>query len=170
MAVLWLPLCSRDKLARTDEIMIDSLTKPQRSERMSRIKSKSTGPELLVRKLVFALGYRFRLHGQKLPGRPDLVFPGRRAVIFVHGCFFHRHADPGCKLARLPKSRLDFWIPKLEGNRKRDERQLEELAEMGWRALVLWECELPDRMLLIRRITEFLGSPNAQRQHHVNLS
>lgn len=89
-----------------------------------------------------ALGYRYRLHGRGLPGRPDFVFASRRRVIFVHGCFWHRHPDPACPLARLPKTRLDFWLPKLEGNRERDERKLMELEAMGWKALVLWECEL----------------------------
>ena len=99
---------------------MDTLSKAQRSERMSRVRGKDTKPELLVRRLVHGMGYRYRLHRRDLPGTPDLVFPGRRKVIFVHGCFWHRHPDPACKLARLPKSRTDFWLPKLEGNRARD--------------------------------------------------
>lgn len=136
---------------------MDTLSRRERSERMSRVRNKNTKPELAVRRLVHSLGYRYRLHRGKLPGRPDLVFPSRRAVIFVHGCFFHRHPDPNCRLARLPKSRLDFWLPKLEGNKARDERNLKTLAAEGWRTLVVWECELSDRMQVIRRVLDFLG-------------
>src|SRR5664279_1164504 len=100
--------------------MVDTLTKAERSARMARIRGKDTGTELVVRSLIHSLGYRYRLHAKSLPGRPDLVFRKRRKVVFVHGCFWHRHDDPGCKLARLPKSRLEFWVPKLEGNRDRD--------------------------------------------------
>lgn len=145
--------------------MPDTLTPEQRSERMSRVRGKDTGPELTVRRIVHALGYRYRLHGSKLPGRPDLVFASRKAVIFVHGCFFHRHPDPTCKLARLPKSRLEFWRPKLEGNRARDERNVRELVGTGWRVLTVWECELRDKMPLIRRITDFLGPPGSVSAH-----
>ena len=124
---------------------------------MSRIRHKDTGPELKVRRLVHSLGYRYRLHVRKLPGRPDLVFSSRKAVIFVHGCFWHRHPDPGCRLARLPKSRLSFWLPKLKANRARDRRNEAALIVDGWRVLTLWECELTDKMQLIRRVTGFLG-------------
>jgi DNA mismatch endonuclease (patch repair protein) len=93
--------------------MPDTLSPEARSIRMSLIRGKDTGPEIRVRRIVHRLGYRYRLHGKGLPGQPDLVFPRRRKVIFVHGCFFHRHPDPRCRLARLPKSRLDFWLPKL---------------------------------------------------------
>src|ERR1700733_2301956 len=97
--------------------MADTLTRDERSERMALIRAKNTGPEITVRKLVHGLGYRYRLHGRLIPGRPDLVFAGRKKVIFVHGCFWHRHSDSACKLARMPKSRLEFWVPKLEKNR-----------------------------------------------------
>src|SRR5690242_6390833 len=107
--------------------MSDTLTKLERSERMARIRGRDTGPEWIVRKLVFSLGYRYRLHGKGLPGRPDLVFASRRAVIFVHGCFWHRHGSKSCRLARLPKSRLAFWLPKLEGNKARDGRNKRQL-------------------------------------------
>src|SRR5580704_9432837 len=109
---------------------------------MARVRSKNMRPEMAVRKLVFAMGYRYRLHVRDLPGCPDLVFRPRRKVIFVHGCFWHRHAD--CSLARLPKSRLDFWEPKLEGNRQRDEKNNEALAREGWRVLTVWECQVKD--------------------------
>src|SRR5687768_17294491 len=102
--------------------MVDTLSKSARSERMSRIGAKDTKPEMAVRRLVHSLGYRYRLHRRSLPGNPDLVFPARRKAIFVHGCFWHRHPDSSCKLARLPKSRGDFWIPKLEANAERDLR------------------------------------------------
>ncbi|WP_245265215.1 very short patch repair endonuclease [Microvirga flocculans] len=125
---------------------------------MSRVRSKDTAPEMVVRRLVHAMGYRFRLHGGKLPGKPDLVFPGRRKVIFVHGCFWHRHDDPSCKLSRTPKSNLDYWRPKFERNRERDAVNLERLTELGWEALVIWECQTRDREALTRLIHNFLGT------------
>ncbi|NMY43490.1 DNA mismatch endonuclease Vsr [Pseudomonas sp. WS 5013] len=134
---------------------MDTLSPLERSQRMARVKSKGTKPEMLVRRLVFSMGYRYRLHGSRLPGHPDMVFKGRRKVIFVHGCFWHRHE--GCKLARLPKSRLDFWLPKLEGNRQRDAQKLEQLCEQGWKSLVIWECELKDLGSLEKRLRAFLG-------------
>src|ERR1700733_1884015 len=121
---------------------MDSLTSAQRSTQMARVKSKDTGPELKVRRLVHRLGYRYRLHRNALPGTPDLAFPKRRKLIFVHGCFWHRHES--CALARLPKSRADFWLPKLEGNKTRDARNVDSLVKMGWEALTIWECELND--------------------------
>ncbi|MEQ7153838.1 very short patch repair endonuclease [Brevundimonas aurifodinae] len=137
---------------------MDSLTTAARSERMSRVRGKNTGPELAVRRLIHGLGYRFRLHRRDLPGTPDLVFPGRRRVIFVHGCFWHRHPDPGCRLARMPKSRQDYWGPKLEGNRVRDLRKEAALAEAGWDVMTIWECELRDMGSLENRIRTFLGA------------
>ncbi len=125
---------------------------------MSRVLAKGSTAELRVRSVAHQLGYRFRLHGAKLPGKPDLVFAGRRKVIFVHGCFWHRHPGPNCRLARLPKSRQEFWIPKLEGNRVRDERTLRELEALGWRALTLWECQLRDTSWLRNEIRTFLDS------------
>lgn len=124
---------------------------------MSRVRGRDTKPEMLVRRLTHGMGYRYRLHGRGLPGSPDLVFPSRMKVIFVHGCFWHQHLDPGCKLARLPKSKLDFWGPKLETNRERDERNLVLLAELGWDVLVIWECQTKNREELQARIGGFLG-------------
>lgn len=135
----------------------DTLTPSERSERMSRVRSKDTKPELAVRKLVHQLGFRYRLHGDRLPGKPDLVFGPRRKVIFVHGCFWHRHPKRGCPLARLPKSRLDFWAPKLEKNRERDKQKQAELRRLGWRVLVIWECELKNTDKLKSRIMDFLN-------------
>jgi len=134
--------------------MVDTLTVAERSRIMGRVRSKDTKPEMLVRRLTHGLGYRYRLHDKKLPGCPDLVFRVRRKVIFVHGCFWHRHRN--CALARLPKSRRDFWTPKLNANRKRDERNLRELMNAGWSALVIWECEIADTDALARRIRDFL--------------
>ena len=134
----------------------DTLTPAARSERMSRIHGKNTQPEMTVRRLVHGLGYRYRLHRANLPGKPDLVFSKRRKVIFVHGCFWHRHPDPDCGLARLPKSRLDFWLPKLEGNRARDIENQKKITESGWRVLVVWECELRDASRLERVLKTFL--------------
>lgn len=134
----------------------DTLTPAARSERMSRIRNKDTRPEMQVRRLAHGLGYRYRLHDADLPGKPDLVFSKRRKVIFVHGCFWHRHPAADCKLARLPKSRLDFWRPKLENNRARDLENQKKLAMEGWQVLVLWECELRDVHRLEQRIRSFL--------------
>lgn len=133
---------------------MDTLTPTQRSERMSRVRSKDTKPEMAVRRLVHGLGYRYRLHGRKLPGHPDLVFASRRKVIFVHGCFWHRH--PRCKNTRLPKSKLDFWKPKLEDNRKRDLKSQRMLRKLGWAYLVIWECEVNGTEVLTKRIIDFL--------------
>ena len=138
---------------------MDTLTKKQRGERMSRIKSKNTKPELRVRRIVHGLGYRYRLHDKSLPGTPDLVFKQRKKAIFVHGCFWHRHKN--CHLARLPKSKLDFWLPKLEGNRQRDEKNLKALDNLGWEIMVIWECELIYVEKLTNRLTYFLGSTRA---------
>jgi DNA mismatch endonuclease (patch repair protein) len=133
---------------------MDPLTARERSERMGLIKDKNTKPEIQVRRLTHGMGYRYRLHDKSLSGRPDMVFKGRRKVIFVHGCFWHRHEH--CKLARLPKSRLDFWAPKLEKNKARDADVLRRLTEQGWQSLVIWECELRDLDMVARRIREFL--------------
>src|ERR1700686_5044402 len=125
-----------------------------RSENMCAIRSKGMKPELAVRSLVHRLGYRFRLHRKELPGAPDLVFGPRRKVIFVHGCFWHCH---NCKRAHVPKSNSDYWDAKLERNRLRDRKHLEELAAAGWRSLVVWECETWDEGTLKRRVAAFLG-------------
>ncbi|HWX54920.1 MAG TPA: DNA mismatch endonuclease Vsr [Verrucomicrobiae bacterium] len=135
---------------------MDSLSPAERSEIMGRVRSKNSRPELFVRKLVFALGYRYRLHAKDLPGHPDLVFRKARKVIFVHGCFWHRHA--ACALARLPKSRLDFWVPKLEGNKIRDRRVKRTLAKQGWKVLTIWECHVKDAARLQSRIRRFLNA------------
>ena len=121
---------------------------------MSLVRSKDTSPELALRRLVHKMGFRYRLHVGNLPGKPDMVFPSRRAVIFMHGCFWHRH--PGCKLARIPKSRIGFWREKLNKNRKRDLRNIKMLKEMGWRVLIVWECELRDLERVSKKVKGFL--------------
>ncbi len=138
--------------------MVDTLTPEERSERMSRIRGKDTKPEMRLRRLIHGMGYRYRLHVPGLPGKPDMVFPGRKAVIFMHGCFWHRHPDPKCKLARLPKSRQDFWGEKLGANRERDIRTQKQLQDMGWRVLVVWECELQDMDTVSRTVRAFLDN------------
>jgi DNA mismatch endonuclease (patch repair protein) len=134
---------------------MDTMSQAQRSERMSRIRAKDTEPELRVRSLVHRMGYRFRLHGAKLPGKPDMVFPSRRKVIFIHGCFWHRHPAQ-CTLARLPKSRMEFWGPKLEANRLRDQRNRRALTKLGWKSLVIWECQLAKMDQVAAKIAKFL--------------
>ena len=129
-------------------------TSAQSSAIMSGVRHKNTRPELALRRLAHGMGYRYRLHGKGLPGKPDLVFSKRRAAVFVHGCFWHGH---GCAQDRPPRSRLDFWLPKLSANRKRDERNQRLLEEAGWRVLTLWECELGDDVAVTARLRDFLG-------------
>jgi DNA mismatch endonuclease (patch repair protein) len=111
---------------------------------MARVRGKDTKPELKVRKALHAAGLRFRLQANDLPGRPDIVFRSRRIAIFVHGCFWHRHSKPDCKLTRTPQSRLEFWELKFAANIARDERNISALRGLGWTVLVVWECELSD--------------------------
>lgn len=129
-------------------------TDEARSAQMALIKARDTKPELKVRRAIHAAGLRYRLHAKDLPGRPDLVFRSRRIAVFVHGCFWHQHPDPSCKLARMPKSKLEFWRPKLEGNRQRDLRKRGELEARGWSVLEVWECQTSadDLEALVKRI------------------
>lgn len=120
--------------------MVDFLTPAQRSERMSRIRGKDSRPELALRRVLHRLGLRYRLHATDLPGKPDLVFPRYKAVVFVHGCFWHRH--DGCKIATTPKSNTPFWVEKFEKNKARDSRVAAALRDIGWRVFVVWECDL----------------------------
>lgn len=136
--------------------MTDSLSPHQRSVRMSLIRSKNTSPELLVRKIVFGMGFRYRLHDHSLPGSPDLVFAGRKKVIFVHGCFWHRHSSRNCRLARIPKSRIDFWLAKLNANRIRDTRNRRKLRAQGWEVMSVWECQLSDLETVRVQLRSFL--------------
>ena len=134
--------------------MVDIMTPEQRSALMSRIRSVDTKPELFVRRALHAMGYRFRTHVRDLPGRPDLVFTKRHAVVFVHGCFWHRH---GCKKTYVPKVREEFWDSKFTANKSRDERNQLQLVRSGWRGLVVWECEVENDDTLLDRIVAFLG-------------
>lgn len=135
--------------------MTDVLTRAQRSRCMSLIRGKDTKPERIIRSMVSALGYRYRLHVKKLPGTPDLVFVSLRKVIFVHGCFWHRHS---CRRAALPATRREWWAAKLAGNRRRDDRNVRKLRSLGWRVLVVWECQLRDCERLSERLIRFLNS------------
>jgi DNA mismatch endonuclease (patch repair protein) len=134
--------------------MGDKLSPERRSENMRRIKSKDMKPELLVRRLVHGMGYRYRLHRKDMPGKPDLVFGPRRKVIFVHGCFWHQHAS--CREGRVPSSNESYWQPKLARNAQRDAENLANLEGSGWRTLVIWECEMEDAAALRRRLRAFL--------------
>lgn len=131
---------------------------PARSHQMSLVRSRDTKPEMVVRRLVHGLGFRYRLHHAGLPGKPDLVFAKRRKVIFVHGCFWHQHDDPECWRSRLPKSRPEFWIPKLKANTERDARDIAVLQTGGWDVMVVWECETKPRRMhkLQERILAFM--------------
>ena len=120
--------------------MVDTLTPAQRSERMSRIRSGDTKPEIVLRKALHKLGFRFRVHGTRLPGKPDIVLTKYKTAIFVHGCFWHRH--PGCKVATTPKSNTDFWTDKFARNVERDERVVQQIEDGGWRVIIVWECDV----------------------------
>lgn len=123
---------------------------------MGRVKSKNTTPEMTVRRLVFAMGYRYRLHAKRLPGRPDLVFPRRRKAIFVNGCYWHGHEN--CRYARLPKSHVEFWRDKLYKNRARDRSNIAALEADGWKVLTVWQCELKTIETLANKLYAFLES------------
>ncbi|WP_198118969.1 very short patch repair endonuclease [Massilia rhizosphaerae] len=133
---------------------MDRLSPERRSWLMSQVKAKNTKPEIAVRKLIYASGFRYRLHVDNLPGKPDIVFHGRKKIIFVHGCFWHGHT--GCKYARLPKQRVEFWSQKIGRNRERDSKTIGELEKKGWRVLVVWQCELKKPELLAEEIKNFL--------------
>lgn len=133
---------------------MDRLSPERRGWLMSRVRSKDTTPELAVRRLVFGMGYRYRLYDKRLPGRPDLVFAGRRKVVFVNGCFWHGHR--GCRYARLPRTNTDFWRKKIRKNRARDRRNAALLEASGWKVLTVWQCELKDVETLADSLYEFL--------------
>jgi DNA mismatch endonuclease (patch repair protein) len=121
---------------------MDTVSKEVRSRNMSAIRSKNTNPETVVRSLLFALGYRYRLHRNDLPGKPDIILKKHNTVIFVHGCFWHQHKE--CKRANIPKSNKKYWIPKLERNAERDKINKRELNRLGWNVITIWECETKD--------------------------
>ncbi|HZT26468.1 MAG TPA: very short patch repair endonuclease [Pseudolabrys sp.] len=134
----------------------DIMSPAKRSALMSRIRGRDTGPERVVRKLLHAMGYRFRLHARDLPGRPDIVLRSRRVAVFVHGCFWHRH---DCGLAYTPKTRREFWQRKFDDNVRRDRRTRGELEAAGWRVIIVWECQLDDPAALADRLAKRLGPP-----------
>ena len=136
--------------------MVDTVTAKRRSEIMSNIRAKGMKPEMAIRRLTHAMGYRYQLHRKDLPGKPDLVFPGRRKVIFMHGCFWHQHPDTTCRIARLPQSNQHYWLPKLERNVARDAEHQTQLAELGWDVLVIWECDVGANDGIADRIRDFL--------------
>ena len=133
---------------------MDRISKEHRSWNMSRIRSKDTSPEKIVRSLLHRQGYRFRLHRKDLPGTPDVVLPKYKTAIFINGCFWHRH--PGCKYAYSPKSRVQFWVKKFERNVRVQEKVENEFVQIGWRVLVIWECELSNLELVEQKLTLFL--------------
>ena len=134
----------------------DPLSPARRSALMGRIRGRDTRPEMRVRRLLHRDGYRFRLHARDLPGRPDIVFRPSRKIVFVHGCFWHRHE--GCPRAATPRTRVDYWTRKFEATRARDAAALSALEAMGWTTLVVWECELNDENRLLMRLRRFLDS------------
>lgn len=134
---------------------MDKLSPEQRSRNMARIKGKDTRPEKQVRSLLHGMGYRFRLHCKQLPGTPDIVLPRYKAVVFVHGCFWHGHE--GCKRAAVPETRKAFWEKKIFGNKDRDRRSIAALEALGYRCLIVWQCELKNVDLLKQRLSDFLS-------------
>lgn len=137
--------------------MTDKITRDRRSGNMRAIRSKDTAPELAVRRLVHSMGYRYRLHRKDLPGKPDLVFAGRRKVIFVHGCFWHQHEQESCLDGRRPKSNTGYWDEKLRRNVERDALNRQALEEAGWEVLVIWECATNDQQKLKKQLFLFLS-------------
>lgn len=123
---------------------------------MARVRQRNTKPEMVVRRVLFGLGYRYRLHRKDLPGSPDIVLPGRRKAILVHGCFWHGHV--GCRRASIPKSNIEFWTAKITRNKDRDANVIADLSELGWQTLVIWECQVGDDRLLADTLNDFLQS------------
>ncbi|MDQ6707565.1 MAG: very short patch repair endonuclease [Acidobacteriota bacterium] len=139
---------------------MDTLSAERRSDNMRRIRSKDTSPEITVRKLVHGMGFRYRLHVARLPGKPDLVFARLKKIIEVRGCFWHQHN--GCSDSRIPKSRIDYWAPKLARNIKRDRENERQLTALGWQVLTIWECELKSPASYTQRIRRFLSRVHAK--------
>jgi DNA mismatch endonuclease (patch repair protein) len=150
--------------------LTDNRSPSQRRQIMQSVRTKNTGPEIALRSLIHKMGYRFRLHRKDLPGTPDIVFPGRKKIILVHGCYWHGH---NCSKGRLPKTKLEYWEPKIARNRKRDEENSTNLKNLGWDVLTVWQCELKDPGLLIERLTEFLATDKTNvkfSKQHDNIS
>lgn len=134
---------------------MDIISPERRSANMRRIRSRDTKPEMIVRRLIHGMGFRFRLHVAALPGKPDVVLPRLKRIVEVRGCFWHQH--PGCIDSHVPKTRIKYWVPKLENNQRRDKKNKNKLRLLGWRTLVVWECEVRDTKKLSRRLALFLG-------------
>jgi DNA mismatch endonuclease (patch repair protein) len=134
--------------------VVDTLTKEKRSWNMSRVRNKNTKPELIVRSILHRNGYRYRLHKKDLPGHPDIVLPKFNAVIFVHGCFWHRHKN--CPDATTPKTRTEFWLTKFKNNIERDKKNKVSLIQTGWRVIIVWECETSAPDMLLKRLNKEL--------------
>ena len=139
---------------------MDRLSSQARSLLMSRVRTRNTSPEIIVRKMAHALGHRFRLHRRDLPGTPDIVFPKLRLALFVHGCFWHRH--PGCMRATIPEANFEFWKRKLDRNVERNREAVSDLVANGWRVQAIWECETKDSVILSRRLRQRFYSPFAR--------
>lgn len=139
--------------------MVDHVSPAKRSEIMRAVHTYDTGPEILVRRLLHRAGFRFRLHRKDLPGSPDIVFPTRHKVIFVHGCYWHGHE--GCPKARLPRSRVNYWAAKIWANSRRDRARMRQLRKLGWKPFVVWQCQLRRPEPLLRRVTRFLEERDA---------
>ena len=135
---------------------MDKIPPQKRAKNMRAIRSKGMKPEMTVRSITHRMGFRYRLHRSDLPGKPDLVFPDRRKAIFVHGCFWHQHTAKTCKITRIPKSNLEYWIPKLERNNARDKKNRSALRKLGWDVLIVWECQLKNQGKVSVRIESFL--------------
>ncbi|MGE8468270.1 MAG: very short patch repair endonuclease [Pseudomonas putida] len=141
--------------------MTDIVSEEERSRIMSRVRGKDTKPELVVRRIIYHAGFRYRLHVKNLPGRPDIVFRKRMKIILVHGCFWHKHDN--CRLARIPKSKIQFWTEKLEKNKLRDAKVERQLKEDGWDVLTIWECEIRYIPTLKERLIAFLSSASPDK-------
>lgn len=136
---------------------MDTVSKAKRSEIMRAIKSRDSKIEKTVRQMLHRAGFRFRLHRKDLPGNPDLAFPGRKKIVFVHGCFWHYHPDPNCRISHRPSSNTDYWHPKLARTVARDARNIETLRQQGWKSLVIWECQIKNEETLFKRLVRFLN-------------
>jgi len=147
---------------RYGQPVADTRTPTQRSFIMRSVGTKDTGPEMQLRKMLHRAGYRYRLHVKKLPGRPDLVFPQRRKIVFVHGCFWHGH---GCSKGQPPKSKSYYWSPKLAANKARDARRIDELGKLGWQSMTVWQCELRDPVAALQRVQKFLDNGQNSDRH-----
>lgn len=137
--------------------MMDKISPARRSNNMRHIRSSNTKPEITVRKILYSLGYRYRLHKKDLPGKPDLVFAKRKKIIFIHGCFWHQHNLTTCLDSKIPKSNKQYWNQKLKNNAQRDIRNQMALKELGWDILIIWECEIKNDKKLIKRMQKFLS-------------